>query len=132
MSLLLVSNTYIEETSAKIRAKPVPWEARQSFSLPVTLELTTYITSQAYQRAGLVTSDELTLIKKVDRQPRVKTDSLLLTEGPTYALLYLGLLKKLNRVDTMQWILVLITDSLAGDCCSIPIISAIYLKSYRS
>ncbi|KAL5511416.1 VMA13 [Sanghuangporus vaninii] len=93
MSLSLVSNAYIEETSAKIRSKPVPWEA--------------------YQRAGLVTSEELALIKKVDRQPRAKTESLLQSDGQTYAHLYLRLLKKLNRVDTMQWILVLITDALA-------------------
>ncbi|PAV24369.1 ATPase V1 complex subunit H [Pyrrhoderma noxium] len=93
MSLSLVSNSYIEETSAKIRSKPVPWEA--------------------YQRAGLVTPDELALIKRVDRQPRSKTEALLSAEGQTYALLYLGLLNKLNRVDTMQWILVLITDALA-------------------
>lgn len=70
--------------------------------------------AQAYQRAGLVTSEELGLIKRVDRQPRAKTESLLLSDGQTYALLYLRLLKKLNRVDTMQWILVLITDALAG------------------
>lgn len=93
MSLSLVSNSYLDETSAKIRSKPVPWEA--------------------YQRAGLVTPDELALIKKVDRQPRSKTESLLQSDGQTYARLYLGLLKKLNRVDTMQWILVLITDALA-------------------
>ncbi|KLO12002.1 ATPase, V1 complex, subunit H [Schizopora paradoxa] len=92
MSLSLVSNAYLEETSAKIRAKPVPWEG--------------------YQRAGLVTSEELALIKKVDRQPKAKTESLLLSEGRTYARLYLKLLKKLTRVDTMQWILVLIADAL--------------------
>lgn len=28
MSLSLVSNSYLEETSAKIRSKPVPWEVR--------------------------------------------------------------------------------------------------------
>ncbi|KAH8108453.1 ATPase, V1 complex, subunit H [Phellopilus nigrolimitatus] len=101
MSLSLVSNSYIEETSSKIRSKPVPWEA--------------------YQRAGLVNSDELALIKKVDRQPRAKTESLLLSDGQTYALLYLRLLKKLIRVDTMQWILVLITDALADHDERIPL-----------
>lgn len=29
MSLSLVSNAYLEETSAKIRAKPVPWEVHE-------------------------------------------------------------------------------------------------------
>lgn len=69
---------------------------------------------QGYQRADLITSDELALIKKVDRQPKAKTESLLLSEAPTYALLYLRLLKKLQRVDTMQCILVLIADAIAG------------------
>jgi hypothetical protein len=69
---------------------------------------------QGYQRAGLVTTDELTLIKKVDRQPRAKTESLLLSDGQSYALLYLRLLKKLQRIDTMQCILVLIADALVG------------------
>lgn len=69
---------------------------------------------QGYQRADLVTSEELALIKKVDRQPRAKTESILLSDGPTYALLYLRLLKKLQRIDTMQCILVLIADALAG------------------
>ena len=41
-------------------------------------------------------------------------ESVLLSEGRTYALLYLSLLKKLQRVDTMQCLLVLITDALLG------------------
>ncbi|KZS99026.1 ATPase, V1 complex, subunit H [Sistotremastrum niveocremeum HHB9708] len=89
----LLSNAYLDDQSSKIRSKVVPWEG--------------------YQRAGHITSDELALIRKVDRQPRSKTDSIFLTDGPTYALLYLGLLKKLARVDTMQYILVLIGDALS-------------------
>jgi hypothetical protein len=73
---------------------------------------------QGYQRAGLVTSDELALIKRVDRQTRPKIESILVTDGPQYALLYLTLLKKIERVDTMQSILVLIGDALQGSICS--------------
>ncbi|KAJ6547152.1 ATPase V1 complex subunit H [Mycena capillaripes] len=101
MSLSLVSSPYLDENSAKIRAKPVPWEG--------------------YQRADLITSDELALIKKVDRQSKAKTESLLLSECPTYALLYLRLLKKLQRVDTMQCILVLIADAIADHDERIPL-----------
>ncbi|KAJ7470380.1 ATPase V1 complex subunit H [Mycena latifolia] len=101
MSLSLVSSAYLDENSAKIRTKPVPWEG--------------------YQRADLITSDELALIKKVDRQPKAKTESLLLSECPTYALLYLRLLKKLQRVDTMQCILVLIADAIADHDERIPL-----------
>ncbi|KAH9951506.1 ATPase V1 complex subunit H [Amylocystis lapponica] len=93
MSISLVSNAYLDENSAKIRAKAVPWEG--------------------YQRAGLITQEELALIKKVDRQPRAKTESLLLSDGQSYAALYLRLLKTLQRVDTQQCILVLIADALA-------------------
>jgi V-type H+-transporting ATPase subunit H len=41
-------------------------------------------------------------------------ESVLLSEGGAYALLYLSLLKKLQRVDTMQCLLVLIADALTG------------------
>jgi V-type H+-transporting ATPase subunit H len=75
--------------------------------------------AQGYQRAGLITPDELARVKKVDRQARAKTEALLLSEGPAYALLYLGLLRKLQRVDTMQFILVLIGDALLGACVCI-------------
>ncbi|KAI0928244.1 hypothetical protein AcW1_005549 [Taiwanofungus camphoratus] len=92
MSIPLVSNAYLDESSAKIRSKPVPWEG--------------------YQRAGLITVEELALIKKVDRQPKTKIDSILLSDGQSYALLYLRLLKKLQRVDTQQCILILITDAI--------------------
>ncbi|KAI0295501.1 ATPase V1 complex subunit H [Russula brevipes] len=88
MALSLVSNSYLEETTAKTRVK------------------------QGYQRAGHITVEELALIKKVDRQPKAKTENLLLSDGQTYASLYLGLLKKLQRVDTLQSILVLIADAL--------------------
>ncbi|EMD38663.1 hypothetical protein CERSUDRAFT_113838 [Gelatoporia subvermispora B] len=101
MSIALVTNSYLDDYSAKIRAKPVPWEG--------------------YQRAGLVTSEELSLIKKVDRQPKAKIESLLLSDGQSYTLLFLRLLKKLQRVDTQQFILVLIADALADHEERIPL-----------
>ncbi|KAH7909139.1 ATPase V1 complex subunit H [Hygrophoropsis aurantiaca] len=101
MSLFLVSNVDLDTNSAKIRIKDPHWEA--------------------YQRAELVTSEELSLIKKVDRQPRAKTESVLVSDGQTYALLYLRLLKKLQRVDTMQSLLVLIADALLDHDERIPL-----------
>ncbi|KAL1683509.1 armadillo-type protein [Schizophyllum commune] len=101
MSVSLVSNIWLEENSLKIRTKPVPWEG--------------------YQRADLVTSEELALIKKVDRQSRAKIESILLSDGQAYALLYLRLLKKLQRVDTMQCLLVLIADALTDHDERIPL-----------
>ncbi|KAG6878783.1 hypothetical protein C0993_008082 [Termitomyces sp. T159_Od127] len=94
MSISLVSNAYLDEASSKIRSKPVPWEG--------------------YQRADLITSEELVLIKKVDKQPKAKVEQTLFSDLQTYAFLYFRLLKKLQRVDTMQCLLVLIADALSG------------------
>jgi V-type H+-transporting ATPase subunit H len=55
------------------------------------------------------------LIKKVDRQPRTRVESVLLSEGSAYAQLYLGLLKKVIRSDTQQCLLVWIADALTGE-----------------
>lgn len=55
------------------------------------------------------------MIKKVDKQPKAKIESLLLSDGQAYALLYLRLLKKLQRLETQQWILVMIADMIAGE-----------------
>ncbi|KAI6117610.1 ATPase V1 complex subunit H [Pisolithus croceorrhizus] len=63
--------------SASLVSKPVPWEIRTSSGIPTR---------------GTVTTEELGLIKK--------TESILVSDGQTYALLYLRLLKKLQRVDT--------------------------------
>ncbi|KAG9049243.1 H(+)-transporting V1 sector ATPase subunit H [Tulasnella sp. UAMH 9824] len=100
-TLALVSNAWLDSSTEKIRSKPVPWEG--------------------YQRANLVTSEELALIKKVDRQTQAKVQSILVTDGPTYANLYLKLLKKLVRVDTMQYLLVMIGDALLDHDERIPL-----------
>lgn len=111
MSVSLVSNAYLEDHSSKIRPTKVPWEVGSPASF--LANQSTHI-NQGYQRAGLVTSEELALIKKVAQQSKAKNEPLLLSDGQTYALLYLRLLKKLQRVDTMQCILVLMADALAG------------------
>jgi len=94
MALPLVSNTYLDETTAKIRQKPVPWEG--------------------YQRANLMSTEEFNLVKKIYRQKPKDQEDLLLSEGKIYALLYLRLLKKMTGVDTLQCLLVLIADALVG------------------
>ncbi|KAG6833496.1 hypothetical protein H0H87_006068 [Tephrocybe sp. NHM501043] len=101
MSISLVSNAYLDEASSKIRSKPVPWEG--------------------YQRADLISSEELALIKKVDKQPRARIEQILLSDLQTYAHLYFRLLKKLQRVDTMQCLLVLIADALSEHEERIPV-----------
>ncbi|OBZ75904.1 V-type proton ATPase subunit H [Grifola frondosa] len=102
MSTSIVSNAYLDENSAKIRAKPVPWEA--------------------YHRNGHIDQEELNLIKKVDRQPKAKTEALLLAQGEIYIQLYLSLLKKVQRVDTQSCILVLIMDAITDHAERIPFV----------
>ncbi|KAI0340669.1 ATPase V1 complex subunit H [Trametopsis cervina] len=92
MSISLLANFFLDESSNRIRAKPVPWDA--------------------YQRDNLITAEENALIKKVEKQPKSKIESLLLSEGQTYALLYLHLLKKLQGATGQQTILVRIADML--------------------
>ena len=72
-------------------------------------------TPQAYQRANLVTHEELGLIKRVDRQPRTRIESVLLSEGNTFVQLFIGLLKKVSRSDIQQCLLVWIADALTGE-----------------
>lgn len=92
MAFVLASDPYLDEASERTRNKPVLWEG--------------------YQRAGLVSAEDVALLKKIDRQPRARVEIILLAEGQSYARLYLGLLKKLVRLDTIQWILVMIGDAL--------------------
>ncbi|KAK0531643.1 H(+)-transporting V1 sector ATPase subunit H [Tilletia horrida] len=91
-ALVHIANTWLDELTARTRSRPIPWEG--------------------YARADLVSSDELKLIKKVERQPRAKVDAVYDAEGGSYALLYLRLLAKLSRTDTLQQILVLVGDML--------------------
>ncbi len=137
--LVPLRNVWLAELTARIRSRPIPWEG--------------------YQRADLVSAEELKLIKKVDakgnsagrghsevakisdsvrcvlsrglrRVPasysvcaRALADPLLaspfsstlmhdLQDAGEYALLYLRLLAKLSRTDTLQQILVLVGDML--------------------
>ncbi|CAD6887493.1 unnamed protein product [Tilletia laevis] len=91
-ALVHVANTWLEELSSRTRSRPIPWEG--------------------YARADLVSADELKLIKKVERVARSKVDAVYDAEGGAYALLYLRLLAKLSRTDTLQQILVLVGDML--------------------
>lgn len=75
---------------------------------------------QGYQRASLVSLEELALIKKIDRQPVARQQVVFEREAETYASLFLALLGKLVRIDTVQAVLVgmgdMLTGELAGRC----------------
>lgn len=95
--LVYLTNKWIQELTQRIRARPIPWEG--------------------YHRADLLSAEELKMIKSVDAivigQDRSKLNPLLDEHGSDYVSLYLRLLSKLSRTDTLQQILVLIDDMLS-------------------
>ncbi|EST08308.1 ATPase, V1 complex, subunit H [Kalmanozyma brasiliensis GHG001] len=95
--LVYLTNKWIQELTQRIRARPIPWEG--------------------YHRADLLSAEELKMIKSVDAivvgQDRSKLNPLLDEQGQDYVSLYLRLLSKLSRTDTLQQILVLIDDMLS-------------------
>ncbi|KAF9584126.1 H(+)-transporting V1 sector ATPase subunit H [Lunasporangiospora selenospora] len=63
--LALVSNSFLDELTANLRARPIPWEARKPF-----IKTQLYLSSRepGYQRATLITHEELEYIKAVDKK----------------------------------------------------------------
>ncbi|KAK4698448.1 V-type H+-transporting ATPase subunit H, partial [Phenoliferia sp. Uapishka_3] len=92
MTSLPIVNTYLSNLSLKIRSKSVAWEG--------------------YQRANLLSAEDVTLIQRVTGQ-KAQAESILAAETETYASLYIRLLNKLSRADTVQSLLSLISDMLA-------------------
>ncbi|KAI8055991.1 armadillo-type protein [Syncephalis plumigaleata] len=82
-----VTNNYLDDSTNRIRTRPVPWEG--------------------YQRASLITEAELGLLRGYERRSP--------DDDPRYASLFISLLQKLVRVDTIQHILVLIDDMIGDD-----------------
>ncbi|KAF9141015.1 H(+)-transporting V1 sector ATPase subunit H [Linnemannia schmuckeri] len=90
--LALVSNAFLDELTAGLRARPIPWEG--------------------YQRATLITQAELNYIKAVEKKTGEDLSRVVDKEGNVYGELLISLLQKLVRVDTIQSILILIDDLL--------------------
>ncbi|KAF9896486.1 H(+)-transporting V1 sector ATPase subunit H, partial [Lobosporangium transversale] len=65
-----------------------------------------------YQRATLITQKELEYIKAVDKKTGEDLSRVVDQEGKVYAELFISLLQKLVRVDTIQSILILVDDLL--------------------
>lgn len=77
-------NNYLDERTASIRTKVIPWEG--------------------YERAALITSNELTQIRIYEKNPAQALNE----AGDRYVMLFITLLQKLVRTDTIQNILVII------------------------
>ncbi|KAF8977479.1 H(+)-transporting V1 sector ATPase subunit H [Entomortierella lignicola] len=80
--LALVSNVYLDELTAELRARPIPWE------------------------------EELNDIKAVDRKTSEDLSRVIDQDGLRYAKMIIDLLQKLVCVDTIQSILILLDDLL--------------------
>ncbi|KAI9308760.1 ATPase V1 complex subunit H [Cunninghamella echinulata] len=91
--LALVSNQYLDKKAAQVRQKPMLWEG--------------------YERANLLTHNQLELIKSVDKKSPEEIQSAVQGKEETYASLILYLLKNLSRADTMQYVCVLADDILS-------------------
>lgn len=94
--LVPLTNQYLEDLSRRIQSKPVPWEG--------------------YARAELVSQDELRMIRSLDGKDDEEVSTILSKDnaalGDKYAHLYIRLLNKLTRTDTLQQILVLMGNLL--------------------
>lgn len=74
---------------------------------------------KGYQRASLITTSELSLLKKSDRLPVDKQRDVWAKEPTVFAGLWMGLLGKLVRVDTVGSVLVLMGDMIGGASLSV-------------
>lgn len=94
--LVQLTSPWLTSLTSRIRSRPIPWEG--------------------YARADLVSQDELKMIRSVDvgKDDNGAADKVLDERGQEYAMLYLRLLTKLSRTDTLQQVLVLVGDMLQG------------------
>lgn len=89
MASILIS-PYLDELTANIRARPIPWEG--------------------YSRASLISDEETRKIKAIDKQPLARKQEIISKESDEYAQLVMTMLGKIKRVDILQYTLVLAGD----------------------
>ena len=69
---------------------------------------------QAYERASLVTHEQVELIKAIDKRSPEQVQSAVKAKGTIYASLILHLLQNLSRADTVQYVCILADNILSG------------------
>ncbi|KAG2225210.1 hypothetical protein INT45_009539 [Circinella minor] len=92
--LALVTNAYLDKKAAQVRSKSIVWEA--------------------YERASLVTHEQVELIKAIDKRSPEQVQSAVKAKGTIYASLILHLLQNLSRADTVQYVCILADNILSG------------------
>ncbi|EPB90895.1 hypothetical protein HMPREF1544_02313 [Mucor circinelloides 1006PhL] len=95
VKLTIISHPYLDDMLDKIRATEIPWED--------------------YKNTGLITADEVAMIKHVEDKNVDDLGPIMSEHGLYYAALYLELMQKLARVDALQKVLILIHDMLEGN-----------------
>ncbi|KAL9554891.1 hypothetical protein MBANPS3_002601 [Mucor bainieri] len=95
VKLTIISHPYLDDMLDKIRATEIPWED--------------------YKNSGLITEDEVAMIKHVENKNVDDLGPIMSEHGLYYAALYLELMQKLARVDALQKVLILIHDMLDGN-----------------
>ncbi|KAI9312206.1 ATPase V1 complex subunit H [Dichotomocladium elegans] len=93
--IALVTNAYLEKKAAQIKQKSMLWEG--------------------YERANLLTHNQVELIKAIDKRSPEQVQSAVQTNGTAYASLILHLVQKLSRPDTIQYVCVLSDTILSVD-----------------
>jgi len=82
----------VKMTAEKILSQSIPWDG--------------------YRRAELIKDNELELIKKYDKKPADARKALIQKDGEVYAELFLQLLVKINKEETLQYLLTVIDQLL--------------------
>ncbi|KAI9347485.1 ATPase V1 complex subunit H [Pilaira anomala] len=92
VKVTIISHPYLDDMLDKLRTKDIPWEE--------------------YKHIGLISEDEVAMIKHVENKSIADLVPIMAEHGLYYAALYLELMQKLARVDALQKVLVLIHDML--------------------
>ena len=95
VKLTIISHPYLDDMLDRIRTTEIPWED--------------------YKNTGLITEDEVAMIKHVEDKNVDELGPIMSEHGLYYAALYLELMQKLARVDALQKVLILIHDMLDGN-----------------
>jgi len=99
--IITTHDDIVRLTSEKVLEQSIPWEG--------------------YHRANLISERELDLIRKFDKKSNEVRQSLITKEGEIYAELFLELLVKINKEETLQYLLTLIDNLLSknSECVSL-------------
>ncbi|PKI85805.1 H(+)-transporting V1 sector ATPase subunit H [Malassezia vespertilionis] len=88
--LLPLENDWLDSTADRLRDRQTAWEG--------------------YQRADLISNEELQMLRDAEQAGREHKMQTVLEKGAAYAALYMRLLNRLNRADTLQQVLLLSND----------------------